>query len=371
MANEPIELGVSDLVALLNQTLDYAYPSVIVTGELANMRVSKGKWLYFDVKDELSSVKFFGTVYQLPGPLEDGMMVRVVASPRLHNKFGFSMNVQSITAAGEGSIKKAQALLQAKLQAEGLFDDSRKRPIPAMPRRIGLVASAESAAYADFMKVMNARFTGVVVSHIDVQVQGQAAPAQIAAAVQQFSVLAEAPEVIVVIRGGGSAEDLAAFSTELVARAVACSRIPTAVAIGHEVDISLAELAADLHASTPSNAAELLFPDKAQLLRELAAVRAQYNTLLGEQVRIKTKRVHDVASRVTELAAQAVMRHKHALDGRRQLLAAYNPAHVLARGYALITNKNGKVVSSTTDVVPGDMLTITVSDGTLTATVGK
>src|SRR5665213_3602045 len=268
-SNSEIELGVSDFVALLNQTLEYAYPGVVITGELANFRVSKNKWVYFDLKDELASVKFFGSVYNLPGPLEDGMLLRVRGQPRLHPLYGFSVTVSSIQPAGEGSIKRAAALLQAKLAAEGLFDESRKRPLPYPPSRIGLITSAQSAAYADFIKIINARWQGVEIQLIDVQVQGEVAPDQITAALERFNGEAEPPETIVIIRGGGSAEDLAAFSTEQVTRAVAASRVPTLVAIGHEIDLSLAELAADRRASTPSNAAELLVPDRAQALAQL------------------------------------------------------------------------------------------------------
>ncbi len=153
-ASLDIELSVSDFVELLNQTLDYAYSGVVIVGELANLRVSKNRWVYFDLKDAESTVKFFGTVYQLPGPLEDGMILKVRGQPRLHNLYGFSVNVQSMRPAGEGTIKRAAELLQAKLTTEGLFDDSRKRPLPYPPVRIGLIASRQSAAYADFIKIL-------------------------------------------------------------------------------------------------------------------------------------------------------------------------------------------------------------------------
>ncbi len=242
---QEVVLGVSDFVAVLNQTLDYAYPEVTIIGELANLRVSRGRWLYFDLKDEISTVKFFGTVRQLPGPLEDGMVLRVRGMPRLHHQYGFSVNVVAIQPAGEGTIKRAAQLLQAKLAKEGLFDEARKRQLPYPPARIGLITSRQSAAYADFIKVLGARWRGVEVEVIDVQVQGEAAPEQLVGALKQLNNLAEPPEVAVLIRGGGSAEDLAAYSSESVVRAVAASRVPTLVAIGHETDLSLAELAAD------------------------------------------------------------------------------------------------------------------------------
>src|SRR3989344_9661398 len=159
----------SDFVAVLNQTLEFAYPLVTIEGELATVRVSRNKWAYFDVKDESASIKCFGTVYMLPGPIEEGMMVRIVASPRLHPLYNFSLNLQSVIAVGEGSLKRAADLLLAKLQKEGLFDESRKRTVPFAPEKIGLITSGESAAYADFIRILNERWGGVLVQHYDVQ----------------------------------------------------------------------------------------------------------------------------------------------------------------------------------------------------------
>ncbi|HET7630253.1 MAG TPA: exodeoxyribonuclease VII large subunit, partial [Candidatus Saccharimonadales bacterium] len=233
-ASPEFELSVSDFVALHNQILEYALPEVTIVGELTNFRVSKNRWIYFDLKDETASVRFFGTVYQLSGPLEDGMLLRVRGTPRLHPLYGFSVTVSSLQPAGEGSLLKAFDLLQAKLTAEGLFDPARKRSLPYPPERIGLITSSESAAYADFMKIIGARWSGLEIVLADVQVQGEAAIAQLVAAVEMFNQLAQPPEVLIVTRGGGSAEDLQAFSSEQVTRAVAASRIPTLVAVGHE-----------------------------------------------------------------------------------------------------------------------------------------
>jgi len=365
---EPIELGVSDFVALLNQTLEFAYPSVVITGELANLRVSRNRWVYFDLKDEMASVKFFGTVYQLPGPLEDGMLLKVRGQPRLHSLYGFSVNVQSIQPAGEGSIKKAAALLRAKLQAEGLFDEARKRLLPYPPTRLGLITSKQSAAYADFMKILEARWRGVVIRLIDVQVQGEVAPAQITAALEQLNAEAQPPEVVVLIRGGGSAEDLAAFSTEQVTRAVAASRMPTLVAIGHEIDLSLAELAADRRASTPSNAAELLVPDRQEVKAALqqTAVRLRQ---AGER-HLQTVR-SDLRHQEQALDHQLGLLLQHAtlsLQGQTRLLEAFNPRAVLRRGYAIV-RKEGQSLRATAGLKPSDNVDIELSRGGFAAIV--
>jgi exodeoxyribonuclease VII large subunit len=225
--NEPLILGVSDFVAYVNQTLETAYPYVVIEGELANFRVSRNRWVYFDLKDNESSVRFFGTVYALPGPIEDGMILRVSGNPRLHQQFGFSVNVQMIIPVGEGSLRRAADLLRTKLQTEGLFASERKRLLPYPPRRIALVTAGNSAAYADFLKILNVRWRGIVVDFIDVQVQGKMAPSQIVSAIVAANALPKVPDVVVLTRGGGSADDLAAFNDERVVRAVAASRVPT------------------------------------------------------------------------------------------------------------------------------------------------
>ena len=359
---------VSEFVAVLNQTLDYAYPSVEITGELANFKVSKGKWVYFDLKDEGASVRFFGTIYHLPGPLEDGMMLTVHGNPRLHPLYGFSVSVQSMRPVGEGSIKKAAALLETKLAAEGLFDESRKRALPYPPQHIGLITSSESAAYRDFMKIIAARWGGMRITLIDVQVQGEAAIQQVHSAIEQFNGLAEPPDVLVITRGGGSAEDLGAFSTEQVTRAVAASRIPTVVAIGHEVDISLAELAADQRASTPSNAAELLVPDRTAVIQGLDAHRARLQHVIERHLKDVRDALAGDRKMLADSVSQTIAATRQRLKLERQLLGAFDPQAALTRGYAL-ARKNGKLVRSGEDVAVGDELSLQVSDASIITTV--
>ena len=368
MNSAELELSVSQFVALLNQTLEFAYPEVTITGELANLRVSRNRWVYFDLKDENSTLKFFGSVYNLPGPLEDGMLLKVRGAPRLHQLYGFSVNIISIQPAGEGAIKRAAQLLQAKLAAEGLFEDSRKRPLPYPPQRIGLVTAIQSAAYKDFIKVLNARWRGLEIELIDVQVQGEAAPGQIVAAIDQFNAQAAPPDVLVVVRGGGSAEDLAAFSSELVTRAVAASRVSTLVAIGHEVDISLAELAADRRASTPSNAAELLVPDRRHVLE---ALRETYKSLVlvsRRQVLSSQQEIDRRAGALDQLVTDNWQLLYNQLSSRRQLLQVLNPQAILRRGYAIVF-RDAKTISSVSRLNAADKLKVQLADGYFDAQV--
>jgi exodeoxyribonuclease VII large subunit len=358
----------TDFVVVVNQTLEFAYPSIIIEGELSNFKVAKNRWVYFDLKDEESSVRFFGTVYSLPGPLEDGMTVRVVGSPRLHQRFGFSVNFTSILPVGEGALKKAADLLFKKLSAEGLFAEERKRPLPHIPQKIGLITAADSAAAADFTKILNERWGGVEVLLADVYVQGEQAPMQLVEAIEHLNQISEIPEVLVVTRGGGSADDLAAFNDERVIRAVAASRIPTLVAIGHEVDLSLAELAADKRASTPSNAAQILVPDKKHELevvknykstigQNLEAIRKSFEQELQNQQSLLRRNISDI-----------LMKQFEQIKSTRRIIKLFDPNAALKRGYALV-KIDDKFVKTIKQLKPADQININLVDGTIGAKV--
>lgn len=358
----------SDFVEVFNQTLEFSYPIVVIEGELAELQISKNRWLYFNLKDESALVKFFGNVYQLPGPLKDGMRIRAVGTPRLHPRFGFSISLHSISPIGEGSIKKAAELLQKKLAAEGLFDADRKRTLPYAPESIGLITAGKSAATADFTKIMNERWGGSSINLADVYVQGDKAAKQLVSALNYFNQLSRPPEILVLTRGGGSAEDLAAFNDERVVRAVAGSRIPTLVAVGHETDISLAELAADQRASTPSNAAQLLVPDKTQ---ELISVSRHRSTLSGNLLNAYSSRRLTVAGQKQALASTInglLKSEKQRIGSLRQLAGVYDPSSALARGYALVRH-NGILVKSTKQISPGMTLSVQIRDGTIESKV--
>jgi exodeoxyribonuclease VII large subunit len=258
----PQTISVTEFVSIINETLAFAYPQVLIEGEVSSFKVNQGKFVFFDLKDEANVLNCFMMVHQLKMPIEDGMKVRVLGSPKVTKFSKFSLTVRDVELAGEGALRRAMELLKKKLEGEGLFDPARKRPIPAFPTRLGLITSGASAAYADFIKILSARWGGIEVLLADVSVQGAQAPDQIVGALEYFNTLRDPVDVLVLIRGGGSLEDLAAFSTEPVARAVAASRTPIIVGVGHEVDFSLADYAADLRAATPTDAARLVVPDR-------------------------------------------------------------------------------------------------------------
>ncbi|MCA9346243.1 exodeoxyribonuclease VII large subunit [Candidatus Saccharibacteria bacterium] len=367
LGQDPV-FSVSDAISVLNQTLEYAYPTIQIEGEISEFRVSKNKWVYFDIKDDESKIRCFGLVFQLTTPIEDGMKVLVIARPRLHNLYGFSLNILSIKPVGEGSIKKSQDLLKAKLEKEGLFSDERKRTLPYAPEKIGLITSEQSAAYADFIKIMNTRWQDVEVNLYNVAVQGEEAGDEIIKAINYFNLLACPPEVLVIIRGGGSADDLSAFSLENVTRAVAGSRIPSLVAVGHEVDVSLAELAADMRASTPSNAAELLFPDKSQITKYLNKQRDNFDLLVDAYINNQQAKIDNVLINISHQLQKFIDYKLSQLTLADSMLEGAHPRTALKRGFAIV-QKKGKLVSSIKQLSMNDNIEITLSDGEFNADV--
>lgn len=330
---------VSDFVAIVNQTLDYAYPLVEVEGEVASFKVNQGKFVFFDLKDEQASVGCFMMLFQLRMPIEDGMKVVVTATPKLTQWGKFSLTVKAVRPSGEGSLKKSFELLRKKLEQEGLFADERKRVLPKIPQHIGVISSPQAAGYADFIKILNDRWGGLRVDVAATTVQGADAPDQIIRALNYFNTQETLPEVIVLVRGGGSADDLSAFNDEQLVRAIAASRVPVLTGIGHEVDTSLCDLAADLRAATPSNAAQLLVPNRQDVID---STRMQVQGLVPHVVSA-VERLRRQIEGTVENAAMAAERksqqYREHLAYVRNVMAQLDPARVLERGYALVRGK--------------------------------
>lgn len=349
---QPI-FSVSDFIAVVNQTLEYAYPIIEVEGEVASLKVSQGKFVFFDIKDKGGSIGCFMTVWQMRVPIEDGMKVIVSANPKITQWGKFSLTVKSVRPSGEGALKKSFELLKAKLEAEGLFAPERKRQLPRIPQRIAVISSTASAGYADFIKIMNDRWGGIKVDVANVLVQGADAPDQIIKAIDYFNQQKSLPQVIVIIRGGGSADDLSAFNDELLVRAIARSRIPTLVGVGHEIDESLADLVADVRAATPSNAAQILVPDRAEIIR---AVRTQVGSLLPRVLSVidrQKQTIDDFLANILKSIERAIDGQTQRVQSLRGVLAQLDPNTILSRGYALIRGdiKVGAMVEIETNKV--------------------
>ncbi len=348
MISEVPAFTVSQAIAVFNQILDTATPTIVVTGEVANFKINQGKWVFFDLKDDTGILNCFMALSNLRIAIEDGMKVSVQARPNLTKWGKFSLTIRTIKPVGEGSIKKSFELLKKKLAAEGLFDEVRKRPLPWLPQHIGVISSVDAAGYRDFIKIISSRMGGLTIDVISTQVQGAAAADQIITAIKQFNEMANPPEVLAILRGGGSRDDLAVFDDEKLVRAVAASRIPTITGVGHEIDITLIDLVADKRASTPSNAAELLVPDRRELITQTNDKLSQMVYSLEHQVVRRQGEMSELTTRLEQGVERCFLRwHQRAVALERTLLA-YDPRAVLKRGYALIWDEQHHSVQTAT-----------------------
>lgn len=363
-------LTVSQASGVINETLHAALPALLIEGEVSGFTINRGKFIFFDVKDDESTLSCFMMAFALKFPVEDGMKIRLLVEPSLTNKGRFSLTVRELQPIGEGSLKKAFDVLKKKLDAEGLFEDSRKRTLPLFPNHIAVVSSQGAAGWADFSKIINTRWGGLHIELADVGVQGLNAPSEIVSAVQWLNQQAEPADVLVIIRGGGSADDLAAFNHEEVVRAVAGSRIPTVVGIGHEVDTSLAELVADVRASTPSNAAQLIVPDRAEYLSKVEKNKYYLEESIGRFISAQRDDIEHYKSSLHEGTERYLSRTHDRIAGLTRIIDQLSPQAVLKRGYGLIRSKQG-VVSRTSDVTIGEKISIELRDGKMGATVDE
>ncbi|MBQ3476254.1 exodeoxyribonuclease VII large subunit [Candidatus Saccharibacteria bacterium] len=371
-AQSSISFTPTEFISVVNQTLEYAYSSAVIVGEVASFKVNQGKWVFFDLKDDESSVGCFMSLWSLRVPLEDGMKIAVRGIPKITKWGKFSFTVQAVQPVGEGSLKKAYELLKKKLAAEGLFAIDKKRQISTDLSKIGVISSTQAAGYADFIKIMNARWGGLKIQVAHTQVQGMDTPDQIIRALNYFNEKSEV-EVIAILRGGGSADDLAAFNDEKLVRAIAASKIPVITGIGHEVDESLADLAADVRASTPSNAAEMLTKDRAEEKQKLKrAINRIKQATLQELERTKNanrekvdkisqglvlkyinpmlQNGRDKIKKCRELIWEKFLECQKNNEHIVKILEAMNPEKVLKQGYAILSGKvsPGNVVKITT-----------------------
>lgn len=351
--------SVSDFIATSNDIFEKSFPSVLIEGEISSFKVNQNKFVFFDLKDEESVLGCFMTVWQLRFPLEDGMKVVAQVKPKLTNWGKFSLTVEKITPKGEGSLKKSLEILKEKLTREGLFDENRKRRIPQDLQKIAVISSTQAAGYADFIKIINERWGGLKIIVAHTQVQGMAASDQIIRAIDFLNSQSELPDVIAIIRGGGSADDLAVFNDEKLVRAVANSRVPIITGIGHEIDQSLCDLAADFAASTPSNVAQILTPNKFDEMRFLRSKILRTNDLLLSKIAELKKFNREKNQEIRNRILQNILDQKREIQAKKRILESYNPQNILAKGYALISG----------EIATGKEITIKTIDKTITAEV--
>ena len=369
---------------------------VWVQGEVSNMRrASSGHW-YFTLKDSGSQLKCVmwrtSTVRQSVIP-DDGDAIMAHGYVGVYDSQGvYQLYADSIRAVGAGDLYLQFEQLKAKLQAEGLFDPERKRPIPTFPRQIGIVTSPEAAAFQDMQNVLRRRFPLTEIILSPTLVQGADAPPRIVAAIERLNDYTQV-DVILVCRGGGSIEDLWAFNDEQVARAIAASRIPIITGVGHETDFTISDFVSDLRAPTPSAAAELATPDSAELRLNVRDLSDTLNSLLDDKlaslkanlsatrrtlghvapannIRNFRQRVDDYNTRLVSLQTAALARWRERLAARTAALNAADPRSILKRGYAIVYQSEDMTrISEAAGTKAGTGITIQFHDGDLKARV--
>lgn len=367
---------------------------VWVQGEISGAKLYSSGHLYFSLKDSdsvLSAVIFKNSMMRMEFDPENGMKVlahgRVSAYPP---RGQYQFIVDRMIPDGAGALAVAFEQLKAKLGAEGLFDPARKRPLPAHPRRIGVVTSPSGAAVHDIIRVAKKRCPSTEILIFPSLVQGAEAPAYLRGGIQYFNAVKDDPEqgvdLIIIGRGGGSAEDLWGFNDERLARAVAASEIPVVSAVGHEVDFTICDFVADLRAATPSAAAELSLPDKEDLSRQVQSLSTRLSAAENTRLRRYRTRLEQLSASRVLTSPEGVWRMRRetvtALEKRLNLsvsrhlgrkrqsmervvasLGALNPLGVLSRGYALVQSEAGKVIPAAAELTVGDRVSLRFADG--------
>ncbi len=388
-------LSVSELLRSVREVLERRFPLAWVGGEISNFRpASSGHW-YFTLTDEAAQVDcvmFRGRAAALDWEPAEGMRVEARALVTLYEPRGrFQLNVESMRRAGLGPLYERFLKLKAKLESEGLFDPKAKRPIPEHPRQIGILTSLQAAALRDVLTTLRRRNPSIPVIVYPVPVQGEGAAAKIAQMLATANARAEC-DVLLLVRGGGSIEDLWQFNEEAVARAIRASKIPVVVGVGHETDVTIADFAADWRAPTPTAAAEMVSPSRDELLArvgELAqrasrealrrieyamqTVDALARRLVHPRERLRTSRqlLVQLAARLASATARRIDYFDAQIERFMASLASLNPSAVLERGYSLTRNAQGEVVRDAARVAEGERVTTTLSKGWFESEVRK
>jgi len=372
-------ISVTLLSAELKSAVERRFPRVFVTGEISGWKVYPSGHAYFTLKDDgaqISAVMFRSSLERCKNAadLKEGAKVLVYAGATFYPQRGnCQLVVYAAKPEGEGDLMRRYLELKAKLESEGLFDQSRKRRLPFMPRRIGIVTSPAGAVIHDMCRVMSRRFPYVEIRLFPAAVQGDAAPASIVAGLNYFAAEARREggwkaEVVIVGRGGGSFEDLFSFNDESLVRAVASSPIPVISAVGHETDFTLCDFAADLRAGTPSMAAELAVPVAADILRRIASSRSSIASSLRGIYENGAQKIDYCIDRMSRSLLTMVSGFESDMRTLNAKISLLSPYSVLERGYSLTTDANGKAVTSAAAVKKGDILKTRLAHGEIVST---
>ena len=390
-------LSVSDVNQYIKGLLDRdaLLGALCIRGELSNYKIYPSGHHYFTLKDSggtLRCVMFRGSAIRLRFRPENGMKVLVTGRVTVFPRDGaYQLYCEHLTPEGVGDLYIAFEQLKAKLQAEGLFDQAHKQPLPQYPARIAIVTSSAGAAVHDMLRILSKRFPLTKVVLLPVRVQGVEAPAEICGAIRYVNRF-QLADVIITGRGGGSIEDLWAFNDERVARMIHQSQIPVISAVGHEPDVTISDFVADLRAATPSNAAELAVPDQADLRERILSLQSRLQQAMNRKVKLSRQQLDGLQSkRVLQSPMNYLQDKRMLLDYQEKRLAAQmqqsvaqkkqrfirltsamdamSPLKVLARGYAMAKNTRGHVLTDAAAVQAGETVTVQLYSGQFDAVV--
>jgi exodeoxyribonuclease VII large subunit len=384
-------LSVNQLNNWVKKAIDAQIPKVWVEAEISDLARPQSGHLYLTLKDadaQVRAVMWRSTASRLAFDIEDGMSVLCYGNVDVYAPRGsYQLIISKLEPKGVGALQLAFQQLHKKLEKEGLFRVEAKKPLPAFPKRIGVVTSPTGAAIRDFLEVLRRRWRDTEVIIIPTKVQGVGAADEIADAIRLAQDIRPALDILVVTRGGGSMEDLWCFNEEPVVRGIAASQIPTISAVGHEIDVTLSDLAADMRALTPSEAAERILPNESEIRGLLDGTRVGVNRLIDTQLARLQQRLDQLANRPALLSPESVLdrlnqrvdelqmrlssaisktneREQLRLEGMAKQLDALSPVRVLARGFSVLRDPATKsIVRKKADVESGQLLTAVLSDG--------
>lgn len=392
----PHAISVSELTGHIKAVLEETFPPVWVAGEIADLSRPRSGHLYLTLKDDDAQIRgviWRSTASRLNVDLQEGQAVLCFGELEVYSARGtYQLTIRKVQPQGLGALQLAFQKLQEKLYAEGLFAAERKRELPRFPRRVAVVTSPSGAAVRDFLKAASNRWRGVEIIVVPALVQGETAATSIVSALRATHRLRPKPDVVILTRGGGSLEDLWCFNDERVVRAVAASKIPTVSAVGHEIDITLCDLAADVRALTPTDGATRILPDSDAVERSAGELRQRLDRAMDtaikhrrarlialdergvlrkphEQIHLRSRRLDELDARARRAIVSKLTLGRANLATAAASLSALSPLDVLTRGYSVTTDQRDSVIRHVDDVNIGDIIRTRLEHGELESQV--
>lgn len=349
--------------------------AVVVKGEITNLKYHSTGHVYFSIMDSASKINcFLGREYaeKLHFQLADGMEVTLTGSVNVFKKNGtYSLYVRLVEISGEGNLAIAFEQMKAKLSAEGLFDQAHKKPLPKFPKKIGIITSKTGAAVRDILKILQSRNHLVDVMIFPVLVQGEGAAADISKMIDFVDANYTDIDTLIVGRGGGSADDLWAFNEEIVARSIFKCHIPVISAVGHEIDFTISDLVADRRAETPTAAAQMAVPDTSDLATKLDEMKDYLYVQLSNKLMYNRLYIDNIAADLKQQLNHKITQYDHQLQQMRVILEENNPLKILESGYSVLSDMDGQVVSSVSQLQNDEKYHIHLKDGFATCLIEK